>query len=88
MTVNQLHDMLGDLEDTRELIIDAPQPEDGDDPLFLAWRSASKAARRALDRWRAGGGADAYAVYRALADQSDAAQDALEAGFTRLPRTA
>lgn len=90
MTVHQLHEMLGDLDDTQEIVLEAPHADDGesDDPLVLAWRGAARGAARALDAWRAGGGRDAYARYRALADQADAAQDALEAAAARRPRTA
>lgn len=77
MTVHQLHEMLGDLDDTRELVIEAPDHDDHDDPLVLAWRSAARRAARALNAWRKSGGAEAYALYRAAADQADAAQDAL-----------
>lgn len=80
MTVNQLHDMLGDLDDTRELILDGHGDDEHADPLMLAWRSAARRAEQALEDWRRCGGADAYAAYRALADQADAAQDALWAG--------
>ena len=79
MTVHQLHEMLGDLDDTRELILEAPNGDaDHDaDPLLLAWRSAARKAEDALGHWRSRGGREAYATYRALADQADAAQDAL-----------
>jgi hypothetical protein len=88
MTVNQLHDMLGDLDDTRELILDGPHDDDEHaDPLVLAWRSAARRAAEALEDWRHRGGAEAYATYRALADQADAAQDALWTGAARLLRT-
>ena len=87
MTVHQLHEMLGDLDDTRELVLEAPHAEDHHDPLLLAWRTAAGRAQRALERWRAHGGLEAYALYRALADQADAAQDALWFSAVRLPRT-
>lgn len=77
MTVHQLHQMLGDLDDTRELVLEASPGAADDDPLRLAWRAAAGRAARALESWRARGGAEAYAAYRALADQADAAQDAL-----------
>ena len=78
MTVHQLHEMLGDLDDTRELVLEAPPGDDDHaDPLLLAYRSAARRAGIALASWRREGGAEAYAAYRALADQADAAQDAL-----------
>ena len=84
MTVNQLHDMLGDLDDTRELVLDTPHGDDDHaDPLVLAWRSAARRSAAALEDWRRHGGAEAYATYRALADQADAAQDALWTGAAR-----
>jgi hypothetical protein len=87
MTVHQLHEMLGDLDDTQEIVLEAPE-NDQDDPLLLAWRGAARRALRALDAWRLRGGRDAYATYLALADQADAAQDALESTAARRPRTA
>jgi hypothetical protein len=89
MTVHQLHEMLGDLDDTRELVLEAPHTDDDHDhPHVLAWRAAARRAARALDLWRADRGAEAYARYRALADQADAAQDALAATADLRPRTA
>src|SRR4051794_8749093 len=79
MTVHQLHDMLRDLDDTRELVLEAPHELDVDDPLLEAWRGAQRRASHALGLWRARGGREAYVAYRALADQCDAAQDALAA---------
>jgi hypothetical protein len=79
MTVHQLHLMLSDLDDTRELVLEGPHHDDAADPLVLAWRTAARRAGQALGAWRHAGGAEAYAAYRALADQADAAQDALAA---------
>lgn len=76
MTVQQLHSMLGMLDDTRELVLDAPSADEHH-PLFTAWMVAERRATRALDRWRASAGAEAYAAYRAAADEADAAQDVL-----------
>jgi hypothetical protein len=85
MTMHQLHEMLGDLDDTREIVIEASHGDrDVDrDPLLVAWRAAARRAACALDGWRALGGAEAYATYRALADQADAAQDAVAACAVR-----
>jgi hypothetical protein len=77
MTVQQLHSMLGTLDDTRELVLDAPADEQH--PLLVAWRVADRRAARALTAWRRTGGSDAYAAYRAAADEADAAQDAFAA---------
>jgi hypothetical protein len=79
MTVHQLHEMLSNLDDTRELVLEGPHTDDRDDPLVLAWRVAARRAGQALVAWRCTGGREAYAAYRALADQADAAQDALAA---------
>ena len=88
MTVNQLHEMLGDLDDTRELVLESTHGDDDHaDPLLLAWRSAARRAGQALEAWRRRGGAEAYATYRALADQADAAQDALWSAAARRLRT-
>jgi hypothetical protein len=77
MTVHQLHEILAELDDTRELVLESAAPEADEDPLFLAWRVAERRAGEALERWRGTGGCDAFAAYRALADQAAAAQDAL-----------
>ena len=87
MTVHQLHEMLGELDDRGEIVIEATHVGD-EDPLLLAWRSAARRADAALEAWRSKGGLFAYAAYRAQADQADAAQDALEAAALRLPRAA
>ena len=79
MTVHQLHAMLSDLDDTHEIVLEGPHGDDRDDPLVLAWRVAARRAGLAFSAWRRDGGAHAYAAYRALADQADAAQDALAA---------
>jgi hypothetical protein len=42
MTVHQLHEMLGDLDDRGEIVIEATHVGD-EDPLLLAWRSADQA---------------------------------------------
>jgi hypothetical protein len=87
MTVHQLHEMLGDLDDRGEIVIDATHVGD-EDPLLLAWRSAARRAATALEAWRRRGGPFAYAAYRAQQDQADAAQDALAAAALRMPRAA
>ena len=78
MTARQLHSMLGSLDDTRELVLDAPQVDE-DHPLFTAWLVAERRAARALTAWRARTAAtdEAYAAYRAAADEADAAQAVL-----------
>ena len=88
MTVHQLQDMLGDLDDKGEIVIEAAHVGDQDDPLVLAWRAAARRAADALATWRGTGGAWAYARYLALADQADAAQDALATIRARTPPAA
>jgi hypothetical protein len=50
--------------------------------LYDAWSDAHIDSELAYQSWRADGGADAYAAYRAAADREDAAQDEL----ARAPR--
>jgi hypothetical protein len=47
--------------------------------LRATWVEAARIARWSYDSWTATGSGDAYAVYRAAADQAEAAQDALAA---------
>jgi hypothetical protein len=75
MTTQQLHDLLEEVPDTREIVVVDPS----DDGLAAAWRAAHDDASRALDSWRAWPGAEAFAAYRAAQDRADAAQDALVA---------
>jgi hypothetical protein len=49
------------------------------EPLETTWHEATRAARSAWEHWKREQSVDAYAVYRAFADQADAAQDALAA---------
>jgi hypothetical protein len=73
MTAQQLHDLLEEIPDTRELVVASPEP----DGLLAAWRAAHCDASRALSRWRVAADSDAFAAYRAAADRADAAQEAL-----------
>jgi hypothetical protein len=88
MTVHQLHEMLGELDDRGEIVIEATNVGDGDDPMLLAWRAAARHAAAAFEAWRRRGGPFAYAAYRAQADQADAAQEALAALRGRTTRAA
>ncbi len=78
MSLRELRELLDQVPDTRELIL---RQSRGAGPswgvLYDAWNDAHKEAEEALLRWRDGGGADAYAAYRAAQDREDAAQDAL-----------
>jgi hypothetical protein len=49
------------------------------EPLETTWHEATLYARSAWDHWKREQSPEAYAVYRAFADQADAAQDALAA---------
>jgi hypothetical protein len=53
---------------------------------FVAWMDACDDTGRAYHHWRAVGGADAYAVYRAAADREDKAQDELAEAARRSRR--
>ena len=80
MSIRELRRLLEGLEDTHELVLQGPRgrgPARGSVELRAAWAAARAEAQRAYEAWRAGGGAAAYAVYRAGADRADAAQDAL-----------
>jgi len=47
------------------------------DELFTVWSAARAEANLAYEAWCAAPGLDAYAVYRAAEDRSDAAEQAL-----------
>jgi hypothetical protein len=49
------------------------------DELTYVWREAEAEARRAYEDWGRSPGRVAFAVYRALQDQADAAEDELAA---------
>ena len=77
MSVNELKTLLDQVADTRELVLrrDATWA-----PVRDAWSDAHDDAVAAYAAWHAaGGGAEAYAAYRAAQDREDAAQDALAA---------
>ena len=78
MRARELRDLLDEVPDTRELVLrrtDAAGPAWA--PAYAAWSDAHEEAEWALGHWTRGGGADAYAAYRAAQDREDAAQDAL-----------
>jgi hypothetical protein len=52
------------------------------DELRSAWRDAAEEAACAYEAWRAARDGGAYAVYRAVQDRADAAQDALALAAT------
>jgi hypothetical protein len=53
------------------------------DPLTASWLDAEDDAIAAYDAWSRDRDQESYAVYRAYADQADAAQDALAAASGR-----
>jgi len=80
MTRRRLFQYIEQLESTDDYVLSDLQP----DPLIASWVDAESDAvaayeMRALDRDPA-----SYAIYRAYADQADAAQDALAATTGRL----
>jgi hypothetical protein len=80
MSIRELRRLLEDIEDTHELVLRGPRsagPARAPDELRAAWAAARAEAHVAYEAWRARGGAEAYAVYRAAADRADAAQEAL-----------
>jgi hypothetical protein len=54
------------------------------DPLMASWLDAEADAAAAYEIWVAERDSESYAVYRAYADQADAAQDALAASRGRV----
>jgi hypothetical protein len=81
MTPKRLRSLVDGLDHLEELVDGQPYIDSGDpcDVLLDAWRSAEAAAVSAYAEWRQRRDSAAYAVYRALADRADAAQDALAA---------
>jgi hypothetical protein len=75
MTTPDLKALLDDVPDTRELVLRAPPAVR--DLVHAAWKDAHAEATAAYAAWRATGGEDAYAAYRAAQDRADAAQDAV-----------
>jgi hypothetical protein len=80
MSIRDLRRLLGDIEDTHELVLGGPGcavPPGGTGELRAAWAAARAEANRAYEAWRACRGVAAYSIYRAAQDRVDAAQDAL-----------
>lgn len=77
MSLLQLKALLDEVPDTRELILLAPDPAPNAEQ--AVWRDARDQASHAYASWRAEGGGEAYAAYRAAQDREDAAQDILAA---------
>jgi hypothetical protein len=78
MTVRQLHDLLREIDDTREVVV--RRGERHGDVLEEVYRAAQDEADAAYASWCERHGRDAYLLYRAAADRADAALDALRVG--------
>ena len=82
MTTRELRQLLEHVEDTREIVLRGRATFGSASELDerqAVWSAARAEANLAYDAWRAAGGADAYAAYRAAEDRADAAQLALAA---------
>jgi hypothetical protein len=75
MPRHNLFELIEDLERRAPYVVSNEHP----DPLTASWLDAEADAIAAYDQWALDGDAESYAVYRAYADQADAAQDALAA---------
>jgi len=74
MTTKDIHPLLDDLADTREVVIRRVADGDG---LTGVWRAAAQDARLAYADWCAAPGARTHATYLAAEDQADAALESL-----------
>jgi hypothetical protein len=80
MSTTELKALLDQVADTRELVLRrAASLGPAFNAVYDAWSDAHEEAEHAYRTWRASGGAQDYAVYRAAQDREDAAQDALAA---------
>ena len=75
MTRRRLLQYIEELESTDDFALSHDHP----DPLMASWLDAEADAGAAYEVWALDRDRDSYAVYRAYADQADAAQDALAA---------
>jgi hypothetical protein len=75
MTSRRLFEYIEELTNAEDYVLSHPHP----DPLMASWLDAEADATAAYELWQAEGDAESYAIYRAYADQADAAQDALAA---------
>jgi hypothetical protein len=71
MTTKDIHPLLDDLEDTREVVI--RRVVEGDDGPIAIWRAAALDARSAYGAWCTAPGVPSHACYLAAEDQADAA---------------
>jgi len=77
MTTKDIHPLLDELEDTREVVI--RRVVAGDDGPIAIWAAAAQDARLAYAEWCAAPGAPMRAAYLAAEDQADAALASLHA---------
>ncbi len=81
MSGKDLKDLLGHVDDTRELVLRTSEEAlDADwrvDEHFLVWAGARAEANDAYAAWRERHGRERYAVYLAAEDRADAAEEAL-----------
>ena len=77
MTTKDVHPLLDDLQDTREVVI--RRVAEGNDGLVAIWRAAAQDARLAYAGWCSAPGATMHARYVAAEDQADAALASLRA---------
>ena len=82
MSARDLEELLGRVEDTRELVLrraNDPPPDESwrVEELYFAWSAAREEAQTAYGGWRERPGRDAYVVYLAAEDRADAATAAL-----------
>lgn len=76
MSAKDLEELLGGVDDTRELVLRPVEEEDVDwrvDELHLAWVAAADEAQDAYAHWSERPGREPYLVYRAAEDRADAA---------------
>jgi hypothetical protein len=80
MTRRRLFQYIEQLDSTDDHLLCDPHL----DPLTESWVDAESDAVAAYEMWALDRDPESYAVYRAYADQADAAQDALAATMGRL----
>jgi hypothetical protein len=73
MTRRSLLQCIEELELAQDYVVSNPEP----DPLTASWLDAEADAQAAYEAWSRDRDPESYVVYRAYADQADAAQDAL-----------
>jgi hypothetical protein len=77
MSPDELRQLLGRIEDPREILVWSADDERTLTELDTAWRAARSDADAAYVAWCRAPGREGYAVYRAAEDRADAAAAAL-----------